>query len=77
MPGRISSVCGGVRLVRNKLVLAKEAGRADPVVRQFLELGSGGNALVRVSYFGIVNISAGFAFILLHFFNSIYSAFRI
>jgi hypothetical protein len=53
-------------LGRFKVVFANAAEGADPVVRDLLEGGAGGDAAVRIAYRGIINVTTYKASKLLH-----------
>jgi len=57
---------GAALIHRGKLVLAGAANGADPVRRQFIERGVGGDVIVRVSLGRIINIATYLTLILLH-----------
>ena len=47
----------------DKFFFADSANRAYPVFWQIFKSGAGGDSVVRVANFWVVNVSAGFAFI--------------
>lgn len=59
------------RLILLKRILAQSANRTYPIFRNIFKGGSGSDAAVGISDFGIVHIAAG-ANIFLHFFTSFF-----
>jgi hypothetical protein len=53
-------------IYRDKLLLAGSANGADPIRRQFLERGVGGDIIVRVSFGRIIDIAANLTLVFLH-----------
>ena len=52
--------------LRFKVFLSYAAKRAHPIIGYIFECSSRLNAIIRITYFGIVNVSAYFANVLLH-----------
>jgi hypothetical protein len=57
---------GAALIHRGKLVLTGATNGADPVRRQFVERGVGGDMIVRVTLGRIIDIATYLALILLH-----------
>ena len=49
-----------------KFVFSKSAYRAYPVIRKICKFGAGLDSVVRITHFGIIDISAGFTYIAFH-----------
>ncbi len=50
----------------DKFFFADSANRANPVFWQIFKSGAGGDTVIRITYFGVVDVSAGVAFVFGH-----------